>query len=29
MQEAPGGGYTVRIPLPAGDYEMALITRNL
>lgn len=29
MDEAPGGGYTVRIPLPPGDYRMALITRNL
>jgi putative protease len=29
MDEAPGGGYTVRIPLPAGDYCMGLITRNL
>jgi putative protease len=29
MDEAPGGGYTVRIPLPPGDYEKALITRNL
>jgi len=29
MEEAPGGGYTVRIPLPAGDYSMGLITRNL
>lgn len=29
MEEAPGGGYTVRIPLPPGDYRMGLITRNL
>lgn len=29
MDEAPGGGYTVRIPLPPGDYEKGLITRNL
>ncbi len=28
MQEAPGGGYRVRIPLPQGNYDMALITRN-
>jgi putative protease len=29
MDEAPGGGYVVRIPLPQGDYRMALVTRNL
>ena len=29
MEEAPGGGYIVRIPLPAGDYRLGLITRNL
>ncbi len=29
MEEAPGGGYIVRIPLPPGDYRMGLITRNL
>ena len=29
MDEAPGGGYVVRIPLPPGDYRMGLITRNL
>ncbi len=28
MAEAPGGGYRVRIPLPQGDYRMALITRS-
>lgn len=28
MEMVPGGGYTVRIPLPAGDYDKALITRN-
>ncbi len=28
MDEAPGGGYQVRIPLPKGDYDKALITRN-
>ncbi len=29
MEEAPGGGYRVWIPLPDGDYDKALITRNL
>ncbi|MFK5915415.1 MAG: tRNA 5-hydroxyuridine modification protein YegQ [Woeseiaceae bacterium] len=29
MQEAPGGGYEVRIPLPDSDYEQALIAINL
>jgi len=29
MQEAPGGGYEIRIPLPEADYEQALIARNL
>ena len=29
MQEAPGGGYEIRIPLPKADYEQALIARNL
>jgi len=29
MQEAPGGGYRVRIPLPQAPGEMALITRVL
>ncbi len=28
MEMVPGGGYRVRIPLPAGDYDKALITRN-
>ncbi|MCW8841501.1 MAG: tRNA 5-hydroxyuridine modification protein YegQ [Gammaproteobacteria bacterium] len=28
MEMVPGGGYTVRIPLPEGDYDKALITRN-
>lgn len=28
MEMVPGGGYTVRIPLPDGDYDKALITRN-
>ena len=29
MQEAPGGGYQIRIPLPEADYNNALIARNL
>ncbi len=29
MDEAPGGGYRVRIPLPQGDYRLGLITRNV
>jgi putative protease len=29
MPEAPGGGYQVRIPLPAGDYRHALLARYL
>jgi len=29
MQEAPGGGYEIRIPLPAADYKQALIAINL
>ncbi len=29
MQEAPGGGYEVRIPLPKADYQQALIAINL
>ncbi len=29
MQEAPGAGYRVRIPLEAGDYAMGLLARNL
>ncbi len=29
MSEALGGGYRVKIPLPAGDYGMALLARNL
>ncbi|HEY9148753.1 MAG TPA: tRNA 5-hydroxyuridine modification protein YegQ [Gammaproteobacteria bacterium] len=28
MEMVPGGGYTVRIPLPDGNYDKALITRN-
>jgi putative protease len=29
MQEAPGAGYRVRIPLEAGDYALGLLARNL
>ena len=29
MEEVPGGGYRIRIPLPAADYSRALIARNL
>jgi len=29
MQEAAGGGYEVRIPLPKADYDQALIAINL
>ncbi len=29
MQEAPGGGYQVRIPLPPANYEHALIAKYL
>lgn len=29
MQEAAGGGYEIRIPLPQADYKQALIARNL
>ncbi|HSH28381.1 MAG TPA: U32 family peptidase C-terminal domain-containing protein, partial [Thiohalobacter sp.] len=29
VQEAPGGGYRVRIPLAPGDYELGLIAREL
>jgi len=29
MSEALGGGYRVKIPLPADDYDKALIARNL
>lgn len=28
MQEVPGGGYQVFIPLPPGDYDKALIAKN-
>lgn len=29
MQEAAGGGYQVRIPLPVNDYENGLLAKNL
>lgn len=29
MQEAPGGGYRVRVPLPAGLSPLTLVTKNL
>jgi len=29
MQEAPGGGYQVRIPLPSADYERSLLAKYL
>ncbi len=29
MPEAPGSGYTVRIPLPQANYDKALLARNL
>ncbi len=29
MQEAPGGGYQVRIPLPPANYDRALIAKHL
>ncbi|MBD3671061.1 MAG: U32 family peptidase C-terminal domain-containing protein, partial [Gammaproteobacteria bacterium] len=29
MQEVPGGGYEVLIPLPERDYSLALLTKNL
>jgi len=29
MQEVPGGGYQIRIPLPVADYNKALLARNL
>lgn len=29
MQEAPGGGYQVRIPLPTANYERGLLARYL
>ena len=28
MQEVPGGGYRIRIPLEDGNYEMGLLARN-
>ena len=29
MEEVPGGGYRVRIPIPAADYSMALLARYI
>ena len=29
MQEVPGGGYQIRIPLPAANYDKGLLARNL
>lgn len=29
LDEAPGGGHRVRIPLPAGDYRYALLAKEL
>ena len=29
MQEVPGGGYQIRIPLPTADYDKGLLARNL
>ena len=29
MEEVPGGGYEVRIPLPPGDYQLGLLAKNL
>jgi hypothetical protein len=29
MDVAPGGGYEVRIPLPAGNYDRALLAVNM
>ncbi|MDH5184092.1 MAG: tRNA 5-hydroxyuridine modification protein YegQ [Gammaproteobacteria bacterium] len=29
MEEVPGGGYEVRIPMPKGDYQLGLIAKNL
>jgi len=29
MQEVPGGGYQIRIPLTAADYDKGLLARNL
>lgn len=29
LDEAPGGGHRVRIPLPAGDYRFALLAKEL
>ncbi len=29
MQEVPGGGHQIRIPLPTADYDKGLLARNL
>jgi putative protease len=29
MDEVPGGGYRVQIPLQGGDFEMGLLARKL
>ena len=29
MQEVPGGGYQIRIPLPTANYDKGLLARNL
>jgi putative protease len=29
MDEVPGGGYQVRIPLPQADYQQGLLARYL
>lgn len=29
MEEAPGGGYRVHIPVPDGDYKLGLLARDL
>jgi putative protease len=29
MQEVPGGGYEIKIPLPRADYQLGLLAKNL
>jgi len=29
MQEVPGGGYEIKIPLPKADYQLGLLAKNL
>ncbi len=29
MEEVPGGGYRVRIPLPVADAHLGLLAKNL